>query len=65
MHVADVDTVRRLDINDLTLFVANDGILGFDRSLRRAGLLSRAEHPAVCCTPRDSGSARASSANCA
>jgi len=39
LRATDVDTTRRLDINDLTLFVANDGILGFDRSSSGSGLL--------------------------
>jgi len=37
-RAADVDTVRRLDINELTLLVANDGILGFDRGVGNGGL---------------------------
>ena len=34
-----VDTTRRLDINELTLFVANDGILGAERATWSGGLL--------------------------
>jgi hypothetical protein len=37
-RATDVDTTRRLDINELTMFVANDGILGFDRTELGGGL---------------------------